>query len=166
MWRQAPPITREAQTLNMIDPADIEAGMRIEITQAFVTQLRAVYTGEVTAVTNTYKLPGLWLVLNGVHYFQCSVRASYADRTCTQTFKSLRPVEPPDKSMWLVVVGLIRQVWIRDDSVLAKTLVAAKEGRHWYRVGERHGYTWTEAFEVMDGRPMMRLKVDHGDSDQ
>lgn len=146
--------------MTTIDPTMIRPGMRIEITQAFVTQLRAVYTGEVTEVTDRYKMPGTWLVLNGVHYFQRNVRASYADRTCTQTFKVLRPNEPPDKSMWLVVVGLTRQLWVRDDQVggVAK--------RHWYRTGGRDAYSWEEAFEVMDGNPMMRLRVENADPDQ
>lgn len=161
------PNYREEKILTSIDPTAVRAGIRLQIVQAFVSQLRTVHEGEVTKVLDRCELgEGPWAVLNERHYFQLRTRASYSGHTCTQTFRSLRPAEPPDKSMWLVVVGLTRQVWVRDDSVLAKTMGAAKEGRHWYRVGEHHGYTWVEAFEVMGGNPMMRLRVENADPDQ
>lgn len=137
----------------------VTIGMKIRFMQHFDSGMNASYEGDVTFVGIRPELrhsnPGLeWIALNTHHYFVWRPRAEYEGKNCVQSAQILRGAEPANKSMWLVVVGLERQVWVRDDSIRG----TARE--HWRRVGDDNAYTWKRAWEIMQGNPMMPLRVD------
>lgn len=139
-------------------------GAVVEIVQTFDSGMVATFRGTITAIEeNTGR--GVWspqnprshiVTLGGTHRFGWLERQQPSGVWCTMAVKvlSVPVVEPPDKTMLLVVDGLVRTVWVRCDADAKRY----KPKSRWRRTGATGAFTWDELLRETKGKKLIKLR--------